>query len=378
MKLRGSHLVSFAILAGIGGWMFTGDLILGGQADPNAKTISEREATRTSDTFRVRTTTIQPSSRTEQLDIRGRTQANAMVAVRAETGGTVENRLVKKGQMVVAGDLLCVIDRGVRDTNLDQAKAQLSQAEADYEANKSLVDRGFATKSKLRGLKASMDAAKAAIASASQEISRTEIKATTSGIVQMPMASIGDNLAPGGVCTTLVQSDPMLFTGQVSERDVFDLQLGMPAKIALVGNQTRLGKIKFISPVADAQTRTFSVEIEIENADQSLKDGMTSSAKIDLKPVDAYKLEPSWLTLADDGEVGVRVVDNASLVKFVPVKILSQEQKYIWVNGLKPNTQIITLGQNYVITGQKVEAINAADLKSLEKAKPSVAEGTNS
>ena len=43
MKLRGSHLVSLAILAAIAGWMYTGDLIIGGQVDPNTKTIAERE-----------------------------------------------------------------------------------------------------------------------------------------------------------------------------------------------------------------------------------------------------------------------------------------------------------------------------------------------
>ena len=44
MQLRGSHLVSFAILAAIGGWMFTGNLILGGQGDGSAEPIAEREA----------------------------------------------------------------------------------------------------------------------------------------------------------------------------------------------------------------------------------------------------------------------------------------------------------------------------------------------
>ncbi|MEM9732713.1 MAG: efflux RND transporter periplasmic adaptor subunit, partial [Pseudomonadota bacterium] len=100
MKINGSHLVALAILAGIGGWIFTGTLIQGGQVNPDAKTIAEREASRATEAFRVRVTNLQPSQRQERLEIRGRTQASATVSVRAETGGTVEQRPVSKGQMV--------------------------------------------------------------------------------------------------------------------------------------------------------------------------------------------------------------------------------------------------------------------------------------
>ncbi|MEP4293330.1 MAG: hypothetical protein ABJ358_15575, partial [Rhizobiaceae bacterium] len=67
MKLRGSHLVSLAILAGIGGWMLTGELIQGGQPNPNAETIAERQAKLTKAAFRVRVAELQPSERTKTL-----------------------------------------------------------------------------------------------------------------------------------------------------------------------------------------------------------------------------------------------------------------------------------------------------------------------
>ena len=248
MKLRGSHLVSLAILAGIGGWMFTGKLIEGGQADPNAETISKREAKRKTEAFRVRVTTLQPSERQSSLNLRGRTQADTIVSVRAETGGTVQKRPVNKGQSIKAGDLLCVLDQGVRGANLDQAEAQLTQADEDYRATTKLVQRGFATKSKLRQQKAALDNAKAALASAKQDITRTEIRATTSGVVQAPIAEIGDNLSAGGVCATLMNPDPMLFTGQVSERDIGTIEKGMEAKVSLVDGSKVNGKIKYISP----------------------------------------------------------------------------------------------------------------------------------
>ena len=378
MKLRGSHLVALAILAAVGGWMFTGQLILGGQADPNATTIVEREADRTQEAFRVRVSIIQPSQRVETLTIRGRTQADAMVSVRAETGGTVEARLVNKGDFVKAGDLLCEIDQGVREIQLAQAETQLEQASSDYEANQKLVKRGFATNSKLRTLKAAMDSAKSAVATAKQEMGRTQIKASVSGQVQSPLAEVGDNLAPGGVCITLVDTDPMLFSGQIPEREIASVSVGMTSNIKLISGSTITGKVRYISRVADASTRTFTVEIEIPNKDGAIRDGLTAEASIDLSPTDAYQLKPSWLTLEDDGAVGVRIAAADDKVEFVPVKIIAQEDDSVWVEGLSAGMRIITLGQNFVASGQIVAPVTEAQMKALEKAKKPKASEQNS
>ena len=368
MKLRGSHLVSLAILAGIGGWMFTGELIEGGQADPNAETIADRQAKLTNNAFRVRIVELQPSERTRTLSIRGRTQAESMVSVRAETGGTVETRAVEKGQMVKPGDLLCVIDKGVRQTQLDQAKAVLRQAQEDYDANKLLVERGFATNTKLRGLKAALDTAVAQLATAEQDMSRTEVRATVSGQVQTPYAEVGDNLRTGDVCVTLMETNPMLFSGQVPEREIGAIKPGMSASVNLISGDTVGGTIRYISPVADANTRTFNIEIEMPNPDRKLLDGMTATADIDLDPIKAYQINPSWLTLADDGQIGVRSVSTQNKVQFNPVKIIAMDEKQAWVDGLNPGLRVITLGQNFVAAGEEVEPLTQQQMEALEKA----------
>ena len=359
MKIRGSHLIALAILAGVGGWMLTGKLIVGGQVDPSQPTISEREASRTDAAFNVRVTIVEPKERFSVLPVRGRTKADSLVSVRAETAGTVEQRMVDKGQMVKPGDLLCVIDKGIRKTQVEQAMAQLKQAKEDYESTVELVSRGFATKSRLRGLKTAYDAAVAALAAAEQDAERTEIRATVVGMVQQPMAEPGDNLAKGGVCVTLMDRDPMLFSGQVSERDIGSISIGMPAQVTLITNEKVQGQIVYIAPVADAKTRTFEVEIALPNQDDHIRDGLTAQAHIPLKPTEAYALDSSWIVLADDGQIGVRTIDDTSKVVFKPVSIIAQGNDGIWVQGLVPGTKIITLGQNYVTEGETVNAVQA-------------------
>ena len=358
-KLKGSHIVAAAILAALGGWMYTGELIKGGQSDSKSIPIAEREAARSSAAFKVRVSTLQPQQRHAQLLIRGRTQADATITVRAETGGTLTKRVVKKGDQVKPGDLLCVLDQGIRKSNLAQANARLDQAKADFDANTELMAKGFTTKSKMRTMRSALDAAIASLDGAKQDLKRTEIRASVSGEVTSPLAYAGDNLSPGGICVTLIDTDPMLFIGQVSERDIARLQTGMAAGVQLVTGEQVLGKITYIAPNADPKTRTFRVEIGMNNEKRNLRDGVTASSIVKLEPTEAYKVKPSWLTLADSGDIGLRGVDTDNKVIFVPVKILSQAKDGMWVSGIKPGTSIITLGHEYVSAGEQVEPVSA-------------------
>ena len=177
MALRGSHLAALTIAAGIAGWMWQGEYMQGGQGSPDAETIAEREKKRGAEAFRVRTAVVQPTQRFDTLLVRGRTEAASRVAVKSETAGTLRERRVAKGDVVAAGDVLCVIDRGTRGSNLRQAEAALAQAQADYDANAALLERGFATRSRVRALKTALDAAQAALAPLATIHARTEADA---------------------------------------------------------------------------------------------------------------------------------------------------------------------------------------------------------
>ena len=221
-KIRGSHLIAAAVTIGIAAWMLNGEVEIGGtsEASDAAPTIAQREDQSSTELFRVSYIPLQYEERKQTVPVRGRTKADSIVSVRAETTGIVKERLVKKGERVESGQLVCVLDRGSREASLAQAEAQLAQAGGDYDANKKLAKKGFASKTKMRQMEAALEAAEAAVAQAKLELSRTEIRANADGVVQAPVAQVGDMLSAGGTCVTLVDSEPMLFTGQVSERSI--------------------------------------------------------------------------------------------------------------------------------------------------------------
>ncbi|MEM6462911.1 MAG: efflux RND transporter periplasmic adaptor subunit [Pseudomonadota bacterium] len=359
-RIKGSHITALVIAGAVVGWMATGNIVVGGQANsanatpPPAERANDEEAL-----FKVRYLTVNPEIRPDRILVRGRTQADSIVPVRAETAGTLRKRLVEKGDRVKTGDLVCQLDRGVREAAIARAAATLEQALHDYEGAVELQKQGFSANTRVMALKAALDGASALVAEAELELGRTDIAATADGIVQDPIAETGDNLAIGDVCVTLINADPMLFIGQVSERQVGQINVGDPAGVQMISGETVAGKIRYVSPSADPATRTFLIEIEMPNSDHALRDGVTASAVIEREGSEAYRIRPSWLTLNDEGSVGVRVVLDDGTVGFRKLNIVSHSSEAMWVTGLEPNMKVITIGQDYVIPGQAVEAVNA-------------------
>jgi multidrug efflux system membrane fusion protein len=66
------------------------------------------------------------------------------------------------------------------------------------------------------------------------------------------------------------------------------------------------------------------------------------------------------LTLADSGNVGIRYVDNANIVRFAEVKTIDEDENGIWVTGLPENTRIIVEGQDFVSVGMEVDVTETA------------------
>lgn len=359
MRIRFSYLIAVALAAGVSYYMLTGKTVIGGQPGADAGTIAERQSQTAENLFAVQVELHQARDRASRLEVRGRTEADTIVEVRAQTGGILEKRLVEKGQAVAAGDLLCVIERGARQANLAKAKAGLKQAEIDLQAQARLVEKGYAARNDIAGLEAVLDAAKAVVAEAELELSRTEIRAPMAGIVQDPLADAGDVLAAGSTCVTVIDSDPMKVIGQVSEREIAALAEGMRADVRLVNGVTASGVIDYIAPSADPDTRTFRVEIRLSNKDGRIKDGVTAVADVPLPASKAHLVSSAYLTLDDSGRIGVQIVDDDDTVRFQPVDVIGTEGDALWVAGLAETARVITIGQDYVLAGQKVKPMPA-------------------
>lgn len=349
-----------ALLAGlVGTYLLRGEIIVGGRGanDGSPPPPGQRVAEAGAEAIRVRAKIITASDRVQILPIRGRTQADTRVAVAAETSGRVLSRPVKLGDRVDQGDLLCQLDPGARESRYQEAQAALEQARADLEAARQLNEKGFSTDINLKTQQARFDSAEAVVREAAIELDRTQIRAPISGLIEDNLAEVGAMLSPGVTCAVVINLNPLLVIGQVAERDIGSLNVGMEAGVRLVTGEERLGTIAFLAASADADTRTFRAEIEIPNPDFSLRAGVTAQAGVRLPSVKAHQFSSAYLTLDDQGTIGVRTVTDDNKAAFLPVELIGEDENGVWVGGLPDEVRIITVGQEFVRNGETVEPV---------------------
>lgn len=192
------------------------------------------------------------------------------------------------------------------------------------------------------------------------ELNRTEVKAPFRGYVEK-IIKPGNYLNRGEICAVIIELDPVTFIAEVPEAEIKTIIKGQIVSIQLVTGEIIKSSLSFVSKSATPSTRSFRVEAEVENPNGLIRDGITATMQINTNKILATKIAPSIMLLSDAGSLGVRVVDNEAVVKFIPIKILEDTQEGIWVSGIQNSSNLIVRGQGYVENGQQVIPIPASE-----------------
>lgn len=314
----------------------------------------------------VRVRSMAAESYVQQLNINGRTKAGKKVELTAEISGRITDFLFEEGDSVEEGTVIAHIDAKDRAERVKEAERILTQRQIEYDAAKSLENRGFNSKISLAGAASALETAKANLKLAKDELKKTTLIAAFSGVLSQKMVEIGDFISIGEPIITLAQLDPLEVTGFVTERNIRDIQKGVKADISIRGQSIGQGVVTYTSSVADDISRTFEVEIEIPNPNLTLIDGLTVEISIPLKSRMAYRISPSVLTLGPKGEIGVKLVNDKNIVEFHSIEMLSDTSSFSWVSGLPDSIRLIILGQDFVSVGSKVTPIEEQDSEAID------------
>ena len=191
---------------------------------------------------------------------------------------------------------------------------------------------------------------------AEKEMERLTITAPFDGLLESDTAELGSLLQPGDLCGTVIQLDEIKLIGFVPEAEVDRVTIGAIATATLATGAEVQGKVTFVSRSADPETRTFEIDIVVENEDLRIRDGQTADIVISADGTKAHKLPQSALTLNKDGRLGVRIVGAESMVEFVPVTLLRDQADGVWLAGLPAQADVIIVGQDFVTHGVAVAA----------------------
>ncbi|HSG61786.1 MAG TPA: efflux RND transporter periplasmic adaptor subunit [Pseudomonadales bacterium] len=289
------------------------------------------------------------------LAVKGRTEANRRVVLKAQIGGLLAFRADSEGQVVEAGALLCRLAEEDRALKLQEARSVLTQAKIEYDGALALKTAGYQSKQAIAAAKARMDSASAQLKRRELEMAYLEIRAPFKGVVETFHVEQGDLLNVGTQCASVLELNPLVVVGQVSERVVSQLQPGMPVDVVLAGETTVQGTLRYVASQADAMTRTFKIEALLDNTDYLVRAGLTANISVNLPAVKAHNVPSSLLSLDDAGRMGLKYLDSDNVVHFALVETLADSEAGIWVRGLPDVTTLVTIGQEYVSAGQRVE-----------------------
>lgn len=328
-------------------WLASGVLVGETEAESDQETDQAREAEAS-----VKAKVINASELPLVVSIRARTEPNRTVELQAKVEGTVQALPVNKGDFVEAGEVVCELEVEDRKEILNQAQAGLEKAEIDYDGAQRLESGGFQSQSEIAQALASLEVARAAYRRAQLDLEYLEIKAPFDGFIDERPVELGDFMQRGEMCARILDLDPLLVTGQVSEKDIAQIASGDPVNATLITGEAVSGAIRFVERSADEVTRTFRLEAEIPNSEYSLLSGVSAALEVPTGTAMAQLINSSLLILTDSGELGVKVLDNDNRVRLMLVELISDSSSGVWVSGLPQSTTIITLGQQYVSDGE--------------------------
>ncbi len=328
------------------------------------------------------------------------TKAENKIELKSETDGIIQNIPNTKGAFVEKGSVICELEINDRqevynmalanlrkmETKyqsfeielLNSAKAKVEESASNYISSKKLVAKGYAPKNQLISRKVNLETARAELKKAENEIlsrevnletaraelkkaqielNKIKIKAPFSGTIDHINPKIGELVTKGNICAKLINNNPMLVIGNISERNIDKLKIGMSVDIKLITNEVLKGKINFISSSAEPNTRTYLVEAIKDNKDHKVKDGITAEIIITVKSELAHKFSPAILSLDDNGTTGIKTINDNNLVEFHPVDIINLDDSGAVAINLPKILKVITVGQDYVNVGQKVDPV---------------------
>lgn len=336
-------------------WMATGDIKVANTEAPEQQETEQQEQTR------VQVTTLSAQLYEPGLLLQGQMEPWNAVTIAARVSGTVEKVQAEAGDAVRAGEVLLTLSEDGRGAGVVRWQARVKKLEADLSAARKLGSRNLASQSEILNVESELAAARAELKSARLAVAHLKPKAPFAGVINRKNFETGSLVQVGSPLYELVQTDRLKATGQIPQQSVAQVAPGQKVRVQPLDGEPLDGVVTFVASAADPETRSFAVEIAVENPDRRRLAGGSANLRVALADVQATFISPAYLSLGDDGRPGVKYVDEQDRVVFRKVKLLSVSTEGAWVTGLPGETRLITRGAGFVSVGEQVEPVNASE-----------------
>lgn len=286
--------------------------------------------------------------------------------ISTSTPNRIKQILVDEGFNVSKGQTIAILD----DVNItsyeiqvDNARANLDNVRQNYERALKLFEIGGGTKQSVDQMKLQLTNAENSLAAAERTLKNvrenTILTTPISGVVTARNYDPGD-MTGGLPIVTVAQVNPLKIVINVSESELSKISKGMPATITFdtYGDEEFIGHITMVSPVVDTNTRTFGVEIGLQNNNGKILPGMFGRVKLELGTAN-HVVVPDRAIVKQQGSANQYVyVVHDGKVSFNKVELGQRiDNAYELLSGVESGDTVVTTGQNKLADGVAVEIV---------------------
>lgn len=295
----------------------------------------------------------------ENTTVKGSLEAKENINVVPKATGRVSEVLVNVGDSVKKGQVMVRLESSEIQAQLRQAQASLSTAKTAYNNAKvnlsrveSLYAEGAVSLQQLEDARLNVQSCNPQSAQANVDLlqiqyDNTIIKSPIDGQVASCSAVVGE-MAGSSVIAVVVNMDSVVLKTEVTEQRINDVQKGQDVAVYVesVSSEPFTGSITSVAPAANVTTKTYPIEITINNKDRLLKGGMFAEAKVSTKQNDNAILVPTEAIVETNGVSSVFVVTD-NIAHEVQVETGLNDGTYVEiVSGVNAGDTVVTLGQH--------------------------------
>ncbi|MBA7521286.1 Multidrug resistance protein MdtA [subsurface metagenome] len=291
----------------------------------------------------------------------GNVAAKNYALISPEMNGRIEEIYVNEGQQVSKGKLLLSLNTDAIEKQIEGTKSSLDLATITFEKQEALWKQGIGSEIQYLGAKNQKETLETQIEALEAQRRMAQIRAPFSGIVDKIFSKKGEIASPMMPVVEFVNLDRMIVKADVSESYIGKVKAGQIVELTFAS----LPDVKIetpiirVSKVIDSKSRTFQIELNVNNHKQLMRPNMISTIRIkDFSSEDAFVV-PSLVIRKDISGNYVYIVQEKEEQQIVEKRYvktsLSYDDKTMISNGLNENDRVVVEGYHLVSTGVPVK-----------------------
>lgn len=308
----------------------------------------------------VETVTLERAPFREELQLTGETEPIRSAVLSSQIPGRIVALDVEEGERVEEGARVLRVDTATAVAQRAQLETQAAAIERDITRAEQLYERGIGTVHDIEQMQTNRDLVADQIDALDVSIYQGRMRSPIGGIVVEKLAEVGEYANPGVPLARIVDTSTIVVKVGLPEREIAHVHEGMEVAVTILATgEEYTGTLARIGVEAHPASRTFPLEIHIDNGSGTLRSGMRAQARLVKRDLsDALVIPRDAILQGIDGpEV---LVDDGGVAGLRSVVLGPGRGGFVVIeSGLDTGDVLVVRGHRLLVQG---EAIRTVDL----------------